>query len=154
ELAQDKWADDALLQLGRAHQRNGASDPALAAWKRLVEKYPDSVWRIEAELSIADELFNARNDYGACLSYCEAVVKESVPFAAITEARYVGAYCLNALGRRDDADRWMDRWFAPDVAIEAAWRGVINAQRALNRGNATEAFAIIASLYADYPDID
>lgn len=154
ELAEDKWADDALLQLGHARAGQNENDKAVAAWKRLLEKYPNSVWRIEAGLLIIDSLFDAGKDYEACLSYCERVVQETDDFAAITEARYTGAYCLNALGRYPEAERWMSRWFSPDVAIEVAWREVLRIQRELKRGRGSTALAAIAPLYTEFPDLD
>jgi outer membrane protein assembly factor BamD (BamD/ComL family) len=152
-LAQDKWADDALLQLGHAYRGNDENDRALAAWKRLREKYPDSVWRTEAALQIIDVLYTTK-DYAACLPYCERVVREAADFARITEARYVGAYCLSALSRYDEADRWMGRWFSADDAIEAGWRRVLSAQRELRQGHVNQAFAAIEALDADFPDLD
>jgi len=152
-LAQDKWADDALLQLGHAYRGNDQNDRALAVWKRLEEKYSDSVWRTEAALQIIDVLYTVK-DYAACLPYCERVVRQTADFAGITEARYTGAYCLSALSRYDEADRWMDRWFSADNALEAGWRRVLIAQRELRRGHVNQAFAAIEALDADFPDLD
>jgi outer membrane protein assembly factor BamD (BamD/ComL family) len=152
-LAQDKWADDALLQLGHAYRGDHQNDRALAAWKRLQEKYPDSVWRTEAALQSIDVLYTIK-DYAACLPYCERVVQQAADFAGITEARYVGAYCLGALSRYDEADRWMDRWFSADNAVEAGWRQVLTAQRELRQGHVNQAFAAIEALDADFPDLD
>jgi tetratricopeptide (TPR) repeat protein len=153
-LARDKWADDALLQLGHAHRGREEDDLALATWKLLLETYPDSVWRTEAAVQIIDLLFNGAKDYAACLPYCERVVRDAADFAGITEARYAGAYCLNALGRYDEADRWMDRWFSPDEAVEAAWRRLLDAQRELRRGRTDAAFRTIDAIGADFPDLD
>ena len=94
--AKDPWADDALLQLGYAYRGHDENDKALAVWKRLRQQYPDSVWRTESAFQIIDVLFQSGKDYSACLSYCEAAVHENGDSAVITEARYVGAYCLNA----------------------------------------------------------
>jgi tetratricopeptide (TPR) repeat protein len=153
-LAQDKWADDALLQLGHAYRGREENDLALASWKLLLEKHPDSVWRTEAAVQVVDLLFHDAKDYAACLPYCERVVRDAADFAGITEARYAGAYCLSALGRYDDADRWMDRWFSPDDAIEAAWRRVLAAQRDLRQGRTDQALRSIDALDADFPDLD
>jgi tetratricopeptide (TPR) repeat protein len=154
DLARDKWADDALLQLGHAHRGVGDNDRALASWKLLLEKHPDSVWRIEAAVQSVDLLFHDEKDYTACLTYCERVVRDAAEFAGITEARYAGAYCLNALGRYDEADRWMDRWFTADDAGEAGWRRVLGAQRDLRLGQIDRAFRSLDSLDADFPDLD
>jgi tetratricopeptide (TPR) repeat protein len=153
-LAQDKWADDALLQLGHAYRGRDENDRALASWKLLLEKHPDSVWRTEAAVQIVDLLFHDAKDYAACLPYCERVVHEAADFAGITEARYAGAYCLNALGRYDEADRWMDRWFTPDAAVEAGWRRVLGAHRDLRQGRTDQALRSLGSLDADFPDLD
>ena len=39
-LAQDKWADDALLQLGHAYRGHDDDNKALAVWKRLRAEVP------------------------------------------------------------------------------------------------------------------
>jgi tetratricopeptide (TPR) repeat protein len=143
-----------LLQLGHAYRGRDENDLALASWKRLLEKHPDSVWRTEAAVQIVELLFHDAKDYAACLPYCERVVRDAADFAGITEARYDGAYCLNALGRYDEADRWMDRWLTPDDAIEAAWRRVLVAQRDLRLGRTDQAFRSLDALDADFPDLD
>jgi tetratricopeptide (TPR) repeat protein len=154
DLAQDKWADDALLQLGHAYRGRDEDDRALASWKLLLEKHPDSVWRTEAAVQIVDLLFHEAKDYAECLRYCERIVHDAADFAGITEARYAGAYCLSALGRFDEADRWMDRWFVADDAGEAGWRRVLGAHRDLRLGRADQAFRSLDSLDADFPDLD
>jgi tetratricopeptide (TPR) repeat protein len=153
-LANDKWADDALLQLGHAYRGLDDNGRALGAWKLLLEKHADSVWRTEAALQIIDLLFHAEKDYAACLPYCERLTRETTDFGSITEARYAGAYCLNALGRYDEAGRWTDRWFTPDSAVEAGWRRLLLAQRDLRQGRADEAFKSLDSLDTDFPDLD
>ena len=152
-LGQDKWADDVLLQLGHAYRGNDENDQALTTWKRLLAKYPDSVWRTEAALQIIEVLYS-NNDYAACLPYCERVIKDTADFGTITEARYVGAYCLNALSRYEEANRWMDRWFSADDAGETGWRRVLSAQHELRLGHVNEAVAAIEALDADFPDLD
>ena len=42
-LAADKWADNALLQIGKAYRGLDQESDALAAWKRHLEKYPRSL---------------------------------------------------------------------------------------------------------------
>ena len=147
-------ADDALLQLGHAYRGQDDNQRALGAWKLLLEKHADSVWRTEAALQIIDLLFHADKDYAACLPYCERLTRETTDFGSITEARYAGAYCLNALGRYDEAGRWTDRWFTPDSAVEAGWRRLLNAQRDLRQGRADEAFKSLDALDVDFPDLD
>ena len=93
----------------------------MAAWKRLLKKYPDSVWRVEAALQVIDVLY-ATKDYASCMPYCRQVVRGTTDSGSIAEARYVGAYCLNALSQYDDAKSWMDRWFSAEDATEAGWR--------------------------------
>jgi len=153
-LAKDKWADDALLQLGHAYRGHDEDEKALAVWKRLRQVYPDSALRTDAALQIIDVLFHSAKDYAACLSYCEAAVHEAGDFAVISAARYDGAYCLSALGKYDEAERWMNRWFAPEDAAEAGWRRVLLAQRDLRQGHESQATAAIESLGADFPDLD
>src|SRR5262245_21918510 len=46
-LSGDKWADDALLQLGHAYRGANERDLALESWKRLIDDYSDSVWKPE-----------------------------------------------------------------------------------------------------------
>jgi tetratricopeptide (TPR) repeat protein len=153
-LAQDKWADDALLQLGHAYRGHDDDNKALAVWKRLRQKYPDSVWRTEAVLQIIDVLFHSTKDYAACLTCCEEAVHETGDHAVTTEARYIGAYCLNALSKYDGATIWMDQCFAPDDAVEEGWRRVLFAHRDLRQGQVARAIANIESIDADFPDLD
>jgi tetratricopeptide (TPR) repeat protein len=152
-LAQDTWADDALLQLGHAYRGRDENSRALAAWKLLLEKYTSSVWRTEAALQIIDVLYTIK-DYAACLPYCERVVREAADFTGVAEARYIGAYCLSALSRYDEADRWMDCWFSADDAIETGWRRVLGAQHELRQGRVNQALTAIEALDADFPDLD
>ncbi len=98
-LAGDKWADDALLQIGKAFQALGKDDDALASWRRHLEKYPHSVWRTEVTLAIIDLLFDHANDLTACLSYCRQLTQEVQDKDGTTEARYLGAYRLSAAGQ-------------------------------------------------------
>ncbi len=153
-LAKDKWADDALLQLGHAYRGHDEDEKALAAWKRLRQQYPDSTLRTDAALQLIDVLFHSTKDYAACLSYCEAAVHEVGDFAVISDARYAGAYCLTALSKYDDAERWMKQWFAADDAAEAGWRRLLVAQRDLRQGRESQATAAIESLGTDFPDLD
>jgi tetratricopeptide (TPR) repeat protein len=108
-LAKDKWADDALLQLGNALHGQGLEPEALAVWKLHLAKYPDSVWRTEVSLNIVDLLFYHATDLAACLSVCERLTNEVDDRGATTEARYLGAYCLNALPSRSSARCWLRR---------------------------------------------
>lgn len=151
-LAQDQWADDALLQLGHAYRGNDESTAALGVWKALVDKHPDSPGRTEATLQIIEILFGDK-DYAGCLSYCDRVVQGIADVGQITEARYAGAYCLNALGRYDESERWMDRWFQPDDAIETGWRRVLKGQHELRTGHLNDAFTTIDSLSTDFADL-
>jgi tetratricopeptide (TPR) repeat protein len=153
DLKKDKWADDALLQLGHAYRGNDHHDQALAAWKRLLDQHVDSIWRSEAALQIIDVLYS-KKDYAACLPYCELLVKAVADFAAISQARYIGAYCLNALSRYDEADRWMRQWFSPDDALEAGWRRVLSAQRELRQGRVDNALGAINAVGLEFPDLD
>lgn len=53
EDAQGRWADDALLGLGRCEEALGHYDDAIKKYKELLEKYPRSELRAEAEGRIA-----------------------------------------------------------------------------------------------------
>jgi len=153
-LARDTWADDALLHLGSAFRGQGENDLALAVWKRLLGEYSDSVWHNEALLKIVEVLFYDAEDYAACLPYCERVVREVPDPDASSQARLLGAYCLNVLKRFDDADRWADRWLDRGDAHEEAWRRVLAAQRDLIRGHPDAAMVALESIDADFPDLD
>lgn len=152
-LEDDKWADDALLQLGHAYQGAGEGDEAIECWKRLVEKYPASVWRNETLLNIVSLLY-ASGNFADCFPYCERVMKEITDPSGTWETRYTGAYCLNALRRFDEAEQWIDRWFDPMNAIEEAWRTLLGAQRQLLKGEPSEALQAIESLQRDFTDLD
>jgi tetratricopeptide (TPR) repeat protein len=104
-LAGDKWADDALLQIGKAFEGLEREGEALASWKRHLEKYPQSVWRTEVTLAMIDLLFYHATDLPACLSYCRQLTQEVPDRDSTTEARYLGAYCL-LRRRRCCARRW------------------------------------------------
>jgi tetratricopeptide (TPR) repeat protein len=153
-LAGDKWADDALLQIGKALLALEKESDALATWKRHLEKYPQSVWRTEVTLALIDVLFYHTKDLTACLSYCRQLTQEVQDRDSTTEARYRGAYCLNALGKFDDSEAWADRLFDPESALEEAWRRLLGAQRDLHRRQVDRALATMDSLAADFPDLD
>jgi tetratricopeptide (TPR) repeat protein len=153
-LAKDKWADDALLQLGNALHGQGLDPEALAVWKLHLEKYPDSVWRTEVSLNIVDLLFYHATDLAACLSVCERLTNEVDDRGATTEARYLGAYCLNALRRFKESEAWADRLFDPESPVEEAWRRLLVAQRDLLLGRAESSVAAVESLAGDFPDLD
>jgi len=153
-LAGDKWADDALLQIGKAFRALGKELDALASWKRHLEKYPQSVWRTEVTLGIIDLLFEHDHDLTACLSYCRQLTQEVQDRDSTTEARYLGAYCLSALGKFDESEAWADRQFDPGNPLEEAWRRLLVAQRDLLRGRVDSATGIVDSLATDFPDLD
>ena len=124
-LAGDKWADDALLQIGKAFRGLGKESDALATWKRHLQRYPQSVWRTEVTLGMIDLLFYHATDLTACLSYCRQLTQEVQDRDSTTEARYLGAYCLNALRKFDDSVAWADRLFDPESPLEEAWRRLL-----------------------------
>jgi tetratricopeptide (TPR) repeat protein len=153
-LAGDRWADDAFLQIGKAFHGLDKEEEALAAWKRHLEKYPQSVWRTEVTLAIIDLLFYDSTDLTACLSYCRQLTQEVQDRDSTTEARYLGAYCLNALRKFDDSEAWADRLFDPESPLEEAWRRLLGAQRDLLRGRVDPALGAMGSMAADFPDLD
>jgi tetratricopeptide (TPR) repeat protein len=153
-LAGDTWADDALLKLGAAHHGLGQEQEALTVWKRQIEKYPGSVWRTEVYLNIIDVLFHHANNLVECLGYCERVTTEVADRGSTSEARYLGAYCLNALRRFEDSEAWADRLFDPESPLEEAWRRLLAAQRDLLRGRLEAALASVDALANDFPDLD
>ena len=152
-LEDDKWADDALLQLGHAYQGTGEADEALECWKRLVEKYPTSVWRNETLLNIVSLLYSSGN-FADCFPYCERVMKEITDPNATWETRYTGAYCLNALRQFDEAEQWIDRWFDPMNALDEAWRTVLGAQRQFLEATPNKGLQAIESLQRDFTDLE
>ena len=154
DLAKDKWADDALLQLGKAYAQENKEPQALEAWKRHLEHYPDSVWHAEVLHNIIDQLFDRSVDLAECLAYCERLVKDAPDRDTIGEARYQGAYCLNALRRFDESAAWAERHFDPESPLEEAWRRLLNAQGNLLRGRLDSALKAVDSLNLDFPDLD
>ena len=153
-LAKDKWADDALLQIGKALRDLDRDKEALDTWRRHLDAYPDSVWRTEVTLGIIDILFHDLSDLPGCLGYCERLTREVDDRSATTEARYIGAYCLNALRRFDESEAWADRLFDPESPLEEAWRAVLGTHRDLLRGRADAALAAIDAIPAGFPDLD
>jgi tetratricopeptide (TPR) repeat protein len=153
-LAGDKWADDALLQIGKALRGLDKESDALAVWKRHLEKYPRSVWRTEVTRGIIDLLFDQATDLPACLSYCRQLTEEVQDRDSTTEARYLGAYCLNALRKFDESEAWADRLFDPESPLEEAWRRLLGVQRDLLRGQVDAALGAMGSLATDFPDLD
>ena len=153
-LAEDTWADDALLQLGHAYLGHGEKARALAAWTRQLEKYPESVWRLEVMLKIVDLHFSHAEDFPACLAACERVVSEFPDRGSTAEARYDGAYCMNVLRRFADSEQWAEKNFDPENSLEEAWRRVLGVQRDLLRGRVAAALAAVDSLDRDFPDLD
>jgi predicted negative regulator of RcsB-dependent stress response len=153
-LAEDKWADDALLQIGKALRGLDKDSDALASWKRHLEKYPQSVWRTEVTLAVIDLLFYQGTDLTGCLSYCRQLTQEVQERDSTTEARYLGAYCLNALRRFAESEAWTDRLFDPESPLEEAWRRLLSAHRDLLMGQSELAKGAIDSLDTEFPDLD
>jgi tetratricopeptide (TPR) repeat protein len=151
--SEEKWADDALLQLGHAYQGAGEGDLALECWKRLVEKYPESIWRHETLLNIVNLLYAAAR-FDECSPYCQQVMTEIADPNATWETRYIGAFCLNAQQRFDDAERWIERWFDRTRAVHEAYRTVLAAQRHLVEGRSEAATQAIASIQRDFTDLE
>lgn len=151
--AEDKWADDALLQLGHAYQGAGEADEALKCWKRLVDDYPTSVWRNETLVNIVNLLYGAAK-FDECFPYCEQVMRDIADPNTTWETRYIGAFCLNALKRFDGAERWIDRWFDPTRAVHEAYRTVLAIQRHLLEGRRDAATQAVESLGRDFTDLD
>jgi tetratricopeptide (TPR) repeat protein len=153
-LADNTWADDALLQLGLAYLGDDEKAKALAAWNLQIAKYPESVWRLEVMLKIVELHFNDLEDFPACLAAAERVVAEFPDREGTAEARYAGAYSLNVLRRFTDSEAWTEKNFDPESPLEEAWRRVLGAQRDLLRGKVEQALAAVGSLDADFPDLD
>jgi tetratricopeptide (TPR) repeat protein len=153
-LAENTWADDALLQLGLAYLGNNDKSRAVAVWNRQLAKYPDSVWRLEVMLKLVDLYFYHLEDFPACLAASERAVGEFPDREGTTEARYAGAYCLNVLRRFADAEAWTEKNFDPESPLEEAWRRVLGAQRDLLRGKVEQALEAVGSLDRDFPDLD
>ncbi len=153
-LADDTWADDALLQLGLAYLGDNDEARALAVWTRQLDKYPDSVWRLEVMLKLVDLQFYHLEDFSACLAASERAVNAFPDRESTTEARYAGAYALNVLRRFAESEAWSDKNFNPESPLEEAWRRVLGAQRDLLRGKVELALESIAGLDGDFPDLD
>jgi tetratricopeptide (TPR) repeat protein len=152
-LAGDNWADDALVQIGEAHQSREEWIQARDSWNRLLEKHPDSVWRQDVLAKLAELQFHRMNDVQACLDACRKVVEDTRDRDATSEARYLGAYCLNALKRFDEAAAWMDRHFNPENPVEEAWRIVLDVQKRLVVGKEASLPPTVEALDRDFPDL-
>jgi tetratricopeptide (TPR) repeat protein len=152
--AGSKWTDDALLQIGHAYRGEGERERALGAWKRLLADHPGSVWIHDALLGTIQLLYFDAEDYAACLPYCERLLQSEPSPDESWEARRIGAFCLNATRRFDDAGRWIDRWFDPGSPSEEAWRTLLGAQKDLLRGRVEEAVTTIHNLRRHFPDLD
>jgi tetratricopeptide (TPR) repeat protein len=153
-LAGDKWADDALVQLGEAHQGRDELALAMAAWNRLLARHPDSVWREDVLLRLVDLQFHELKDDSACLDACRRALSEIKNRDSTDEPRYLGTYCLNALKRFDEANAWADTHFAPDSAVEAAWRRILNVQRSLIENKDAKVPDTAELVDRDFPDLE
>ena len=153
-LADNKWADDAIFQIGKAYRELGKETEAIDSWKRHLEKYPKSVWRAEVLIGMIEIHFYDKPDLSACVNYCRQLTDEVPNKESTTEARYLGAYCLNALGKPSEAEAWADRLFDPESATEEAWRRLLSAHRDLLRGDAEPASAIVEAIDTEFPDLD
>lgn len=153
-LADDPWQDDALLQLGYAYHAMDEWELAISSWNTLLEKHLESPWRNEAYLSSIDLLFHDASDPAACLEVCQRMIQEVHDLDQTLDARYLGAYCLNAMERFDDADQWMNAALDDESALEEAWRQVLSAQRALLDSKPEAALATVAALESTFPELD
>ena len=154
EMAADKWADDALLKLGEAYHELDREQDAVDCWKRQLEKYPESIWRAEVFSNVIESLFNRGGDYSECFSFCDRLLKENGDRDSTREARYVGAFCLNALRRPDEAIAWAEHKFDPASPLEEAWRRLLEAHRDMLAGRLEPAQITIDALATDFPDLE
>jgi tetratricopeptide (TPR) repeat protein len=152
-LADNTWADDALLHLGRAYREKGDTEAARGTWERQLEHYPDSPWRSEVLRETVDLLFHDAGDIVACLDACRHAVDEIEDLQANAEARYRGAYCLNALRRFDESAAWANERLRDDSPLEEGWHLVLEIQRGLLEGQAEDAAPRAASLLDRFPDL-
>jgi outer membrane protein assembly factor BamD (BamD/ComL family) len=53
EFPNGHYADDALMEIGRYHRWDGDLPAAIATFQDLLERYPRSAWRFEAQLLLA-----------------------------------------------------------------------------------------------------
>ncbi len=149
-----EWADKALVQLGQAYRDEEAYDKSREAWDRHIEKFSLSESRKQVMGDLIDLLLRDKRDYAACLKQCERMVQDIPDREDTSEARYVGAYCLNALRRFDDGSKWMDDRFDEESSLESAWRAVLQAQRDLLEGRSDAAVAKVEALPAEFQDLE
>jgi tetratricopeptide (TPR) repeat protein len=154
ELAGDKWADDALVQLGEAHLGQENPDLALVVWNRLLEKYVDSVWRTDVLIKLVELHFDHGENIPACLEACRRAVAEIKDRDSTGEARYLGAYCLNALHKFEESKEWCHRHFDTTRALEEAWRHALQVQRELIEGRTESIRVAVEAIDRNFPDLD
>ncbi len=152
-LSEDVWADDALLQLGNAYATLQQYDLARAAWERLVDRYPDSVWTREALFRTIDLYFSVARDYETCFDYCAQYVDGYPRGPEANLVRFWGAYCLNALGEFDEGSAWIRALFDLTDPLCAAQDQLLDAQVLLIEGRDEEAIDQIDTLTETYPDL-
>ena len=153
-LAENKWADDALLNLGTAYEYTDELDLAIAAWKRLLKKYTQSVWRAESMRNLIYVLFYRTRNYEACQRWCAKFLSEFREDDAAEELSMLGARCLITLRRFDEAEQWIKQWMNGGATREEVLRRILEIQKNLVRGQAESAFKRIAALENDFPDVN
>lgn len=154
DLAKDTWADDALLHLGYARRYNSDPEAAIKTWRQLLEDWPHSIWRTEAWEQLIDVHFNEQHDLERTHLACQGMLDEATDPDADDEPRYLGAYCLNALHRYDEAVQWEEKWLPADDAEKQGWAMVLLAQREILQGESAQAMERLQKLDETFPDFD
>lgn len=147
-------ADDALLKLGLAEQRQGHPDTALKAFDKLLNHFEDSPQRAQARFERGQALLALKQPEDAAKEF-ERVLEESrdsrfAPYALT----HLGTIAQQA-GRLDEAAKRFDEaaQAAPqgEVAADAALQSALSMLAAEKYGDAEKALATFLDSHSAHP---
>ena len=98
----DPGADRVLYQLARAHEIGGDLEAALKTLDRLVQGYPQTRYRDEAQFRRGELLFTTRDYVGADRAFT-TVLRSGTPTPFHERALYMHGWSLYKQGRLEDA---------------------------------------------------
>ena len=98
------FVENAWYAIGQLNYKLEGYEDSRAAFKHVVDEFPNSTFRDDAQHLIAQGFLNERNYEQASAEFDKLATEDYKNYQDLqAEAMYKAAYCMNQLGRDDDA---------------------------------------------------